>query len=132
MASPKNPKKCRRKLQRSLSTDFAYCSLFYIRKVWGGHAVSSKEGRKRLYSGDNPGYLYGHSGQSDSEQSDTEQSETKQSDAEQSDTEQSNAEQSANEQPISEPTTTRERTYYTSSEGDSDEDDQDDANNNIY
>jgi hypothetical protein len=127
MASPKNPKKCRRKLQRSLSTDFAYCSLFYIRKVWGGHAKPSKEGRKRLYSGDNPGYLYGHSGQSDSEQSDTEQS-----DAEQSDTEQSDTKQSDNEQPISELTTTRERTYYTSSEGDSDEDDQDDANNNIY
>ena len=110
MPSPKSAKKCRRKLEKyvraninPLSTDFSFCSLFFIRKMWRGHSKPSKGKRRRLSSSassEKSGDIHGQDQPSDTEQ------------------------------PIPEPTHTRERTYYTDSEGDSAEDDYEDANNN--
>ena len=96
MSYPTTPKQCRRKLRKpttnTLSTNYSYCSLYYIRKVWGAYAKPSK-GRRLSSSSEKSGDIHGRGEQT-------------------------------------KPEPTREKTYYTSSEGDSDEDDYEDANNN--
>ena len=144
MSYPSTPKQCRRKLRKkpttnTLSTDYSYCSLFYIRKILGSLYKPSK-GRRLSSSSEKSGDFHGrplfpggmappHFGRSVNPISiEGGRLFPPNNTGTPGFSDFPTALHGHGEQPKPEPT--REKTYYTSSEGDSDEDNYEDANNN--